>query len=77
MIFFKRKTPLDTIFYFAKSLSVVIGLVMIWRGIWYVLDFIDYTWLWGNHLFTSIGGIIVGLMILYIPDKDLKEIEKL
>ncbi|MBN1494426.1 hypothetical protein JW911_01665 [Candidatus Peregrinibacteria bacterium] len=77
MMFFKRKTILDTLFYFAKSLSVVIGLVMIWRGIWYVLDFVDFTWLGGNHIFTAIGGIIAGLAILYIPNKNLHEIEKL
>lgn len=63
--------------YFAKNLSVVIGLVLIWRGIWYVLDAIDY-WLFGGvHFWTGLIGIVVGLAILYIPDKDLKEIEKL
>jgi hypothetical protein len=28
-------------------------------------------------IWTAIGGIIIGLIILYIPDKDLKEIENL
>jgi len=56
---------------------VVIGLVLIWRGIWYVLDGLD-RWLFnGNHVWTALGGTILGLLILYIPDKDLKEIEKL
>jgi len=26
---------------------------------------------------TAVGGIIIGLLILYLPDKDLKEIQKL
>lgn len=70
----RTKNPLR---YFAKNLSVVIGLVLIWRGIWYVLDAIDY-WLFGGlHFWTGFIGIVVGLAILYIPDKDLKEIEKL
>jgi hypothetical protein len=50
---------------------------MVWRGVWYVLDEIDLAFFDSNHLFTTIGGIIVGLLILYIPDKDLKEISKL
>lgn len=63
--------------YFATNISIVIGLVLIWRGIWYVLDGLD-KWLFGDsHVWTTVGGVIVGLLILYLPDKDLKEIEKL
>lgn len=63
--------------YFAKNLFAVIGLVLIWRGIWYVLDAID-KWLFNDsHFWTAIFGIILGLIILYLPDHDLKEIEKL
>jgi len=66
-----------TIKYLARNLSIVIGLVLIWRGIWYVLDKLDI-WLFDeSHLWTAVGGIAVGLLILYLPDKDLKEIEKL
>lgn len=63
--------------YFAKNILVVIGLVLIWRGIWYVLDGIDFAFFNGNHIWTAVGGIMFGLLILYIPDRDLKEIEKL
>lgn len=63
--------------YFGKSLSTVVGLVLIWRGIWYILDGFDVLVFDGNHIFTAVGGVIVGLLILYLPDKDLKEIEKL
>ncbi len=63
--------------YFAKNLSIVVGLVLIWRGIWYILDFIDNVFFGGSHIFTVVFGIILGLAILYIPDKDLKEISKL
>ena len=66
-----------TLQYLAKNISIVIGLVLIWRGIWYLLDGLD-KWLFdGSHTWTALIGIIVGLIILYIPDKDLKEIEKL
>ncbi len=66
-----------TLQYLAKNISIVIGLVLIWRGIWYVLDGLD-KWLFdGSHTWTALVGIIIGLIILYLPDKDLKEIEKL
>lgn len=66
-----------TLSYFARNLSIVIGLVLIWRGIWYILDWLDSMFFAGNHIWTALGGIIFGLIILYIPDKDLKEIGKL
>ena len=64
--------------YFAKNLSIVIGLVLIWRGIWYVLDGVDI-YLLGDptHTFSALGGILLGLLILYVPDHDLKELQKL
>jgi len=63
--------------YLASNLGIVIGLVLIWRGIWYVLDGIDFYLLSGSHTLTALGGIVLGLIILYLPDKDLKEIRKL
>jgi hypothetical protein len=66
-----------TLAYLTKNLAIVIGLVLIWRGIWHVLDGIDLYLLDGNKMITAFGGIIVGLLILYLPDKDLKEIQKL
>jgi len=48
-----------------------------WRGTWYVLDQIDM-WLFnGSHAYTALLGIVLGLLILYLPDHDLKEISKL
>lgn len=63
--------------YFARNFAIVIGLVLIWRGIWHILDAADFFFFEGNPLYTAIGGILIGLAILYFPDKDLKEIEKL
>ena len=62
--------------YFARNFTIVLSLVLIWRGIWYTLDFIDLGF-FGTHVYTAIGGIILGIILLYLPDKDLKEIEKL
>lgn len=72
-----KKNHVVTYASFARVLSIVIGLVLVWRGIWYVLDAFDVLVFGGSHIYTALGGIILGLIILYIPDKDLKEIEKL
>jgi hypothetical protein len=45
--------------------------------VWYLLDGLDQWLFGGSHLWTGLVGIILGLIVLYLPDKDLKEIEKL
>ncbi len=66
-----------TLGYFTRNISIVLGLVLMWRGTWYVLDGLD-KWLFGDsHTYTAVLGIIAGLLILYVPDHDLKEISKL
>ena len=66
-----------TLRYLVKNIFIVIGLVLIWRGIWYTLDGLDKWFFDGSHIWTALAGIVIGLLILYVPDKDLKEIEKL
>jgi hypothetical protein len=73
MIFKKH----NIVSYFAHNVLVVIGLVLMWRGVWYVLDEVDILLFGGHHLYTAILGIALGLFVLYMPDKDLKEISKL
>ncbi|MCC6934693.1 MAG: hypothetical protein IT406_03355 [Candidatus Yanofskybacteria bacterium] len=63
--------------YFASSFAVVLGLVLIWRGIWYALDALDKVLFEGGHIFSAIGGILFGFAILYLPDRDLTELRKL
>lgn len=63
--------------YFVRALSIVIGLVLVWRGVWYVLDAVDYVFFGGYSGWTGFGGIILGTALLYVPDFDLKEMEKL
>ncbi len=52
-----------------------IAMVLIWRGTWYILDSIDKTFFDGSYWITSIGGIIIGLLIFYAPDGDVKELK--
>ncbi len=66
-----------TLQYLAKNISIIVGIVLVWRGIWYVLDELDKWVFGGSHFWTALAGVIIGLIILYLPDKDLKEIEKL
>ena len=66
-----------TLEYLVKNITTIIGLVLVWRGVWYVLDGLDELFFGGSHIFTAFGGIILGLILLYLPDRDLKEIEKL
>ena len=71
----KKHKP--TLLYFTREISIVLGLVLMWRGTWYILDGLDLLLFKGSHIWTAAGGIFIGLLILYLPDSDLKEIEKL
>lgn len=72
----QRKKHKD-IKYFVRTLSIVVGIVLVWRGIWHVLDVVEALYFGGDLFWTGIAGIIIGVFLLYIPDHDLKEIEKL
>ncbi|HEX4799535.1 MAG TPA: hypothetical protein VFV22_03355 [Candidatus Paceibacterota bacterium] len=63
--------------YFLSRLFIVVGIVLVWRGVWYVLDAVDAHFFGGYGGWTGLGGIIVGMLMLYVPDNDLKEIEKI
>jgi hypothetical protein len=72
-----QKNFLQTLHYIAKNIVIVVGIVLIWRGIWYILDYLDILYFGGDHMPLAVGGIIIGILLLYLPDRDLKEIEKL
>lgn len=69
-----KKHPLK---YLAENLGVAVGLIMIWRGVWYGLDAIDTYLLGGTHWETAVFGVALGLLILYLPHRDLKALERL
>jgi hypothetical protein len=58
-------------------MATVLGLVLVWRGVWYLLDGVDVWLFGGSHTLSALLGIGIGIAILYVPDHDLKEIEKL
>jgi hypothetical protein len=63
--------------YFIRTFAIVVGLVLVWRGVWHLLDIIDVIVFNGELVWTALGGIVLGILVLYLPDHDLKEIEKL
>jgi len=73
--FFIKRKNLSA--YFLSNLLTIVGIVLVWRGVWYVLDELDKIFFGSSHLWTAVGGILLGLLVLYWPDKNLKEIEKL
>ncbi len=63
--------------YFIKNINVVIGLVLVWRGVWHGLDVLE-AMIGIDHTPLAAGiGFIVGIALLYGPDHDLKELQKL
>lgn len=71
----KRKGNL--LVYLVRNITIAVGLVLIWRGIWLLLDGIDKIFFGGSHILTAVGGVIIGVLVLYLPDRDLKELERL
>lgn len=67
----------ETLGQLGRDVSIVVGVVLVWRGIWYVLDGIDKFIFGGNHIVLALAGIAIGLLILYLPDRDLKEFKEL
>lgn len=74
MKLFKKNT--FTFKYFSERIVTIFAILLVWRGIWYMLDEID-KWLFGeSHFWTALFGFVLGMVLLYLPDRDLKEIEK-
>jgi hypothetical protein len=63
--------------YLALNLSSVFGIVLVWRGIWYLLDELDYALFAGTHTISALLGIILGILVLYLPERNLRALEKL
>jgi len=58
------------------NLETVLGVILVWRGIWYLLDHIDKWAFGGSHFWTALLGVAIGLAILFIPEHD-HDIEQL
>ena len=56
---------------FFSMILVVTCVVLIWRGIWNLLDLY---FLRGHPILSNGIGILVGVIILYLPDRDIKDL---
>jgi hypothetical protein len=56
---------------FFTMILVVTCVVLIWRGIWNLLDLYFLT---GHPILSNVIGIVIGVLILYLPDRDIKDL---
>ena len=63
--------------YFIRNINIAIGLVLVWRGIWHGLDILEAMIGIDHTILAALTGLIIGLIMLYAPDHDLKELQKL
>ncbi len=47
----------------------LVALVLIWRGMWFLLDYLDALLFPGARLYTSGVAIVVGLTIIYLSER--------
>ncbi len=69
-----RKKIRQHLHHCAKSLSCVTGVVFIWYGIGIFIDYLAEAWFQGRELWFGCAVVIIGVIILYLPDQDLDEL---
>jgi hypothetical protein len=42
------------------------GVILFWRGIWHVADYLEFNTVWGRVVFSPFGSIILGMIILLL-----------
>lgn len=57
-----------------RGLLKVSAVVLIWRGVWLGMDALDTVIFGGSHGWTALGGAVLGFLILYLPDHDIREV---
>ncbi len=63
--------------YFTSSFATLVGVVLVWRGVWYAIDWIETYFFPEQHWLTLPTGVVLGFIILYLPDRSLSELRKL
>lgn len=53
---------------------MAIGLVLIWRGVWVALDWIEYYLFGQETIGVAIISIIAGLLLLFLHDHKIDEL---
>ncbi len=58
----------------AKSISCVLGVVLIWHGIGWGIEYLSEYYFAGYEGILAMLAIVLGLLVLYLPDGDLDEL---
>lgn len=59
------------------ALITVTGVVLVWRGIWLILDTLDILIFHGMHALTGAVGVVIGMYILWRHHKNFNELRSL
>ncbi|PIR82610.1 hypothetical protein COU20_01455 [Candidatus Kaiserbacteria bacterium CG10_big_fil_rev_8_21_14_0_10_59_10] len=65
----KKRRGKNLVQYVIGNLGLLLGFVLIWRGVWHLLDEFDMRFMGGDQIVTAVVGIVVGLLVLYLPDR--------
>jgi hypothetical protein len=57
-----------------ESIMMIIGAILIWRGVWILLDMFDNRFFGGTHVWSSVAGILIGVILVYFADRDLEDV---
>ena len=57
-----------------ESIMMIVGAILIWRGIWVLLDVLDDRFFGGNHVWSAIVGIAIGAGIVMLADRELEDV---
>lgn len=60
-----------------EAAIVMLGVILVWRGMWLMLDTIDHIIFGGSHFMTGLIGTVLGFTILYYLDDELEGLSKL
>jgi len=56
---------------FFTMVMVVVAVIMVWRGIWNILDMYFFP---NDPILSNLLSILIGLIIMYLPDADIKDL---
>jgi hypothetical protein len=56
---------------FLYTLLAAVGVIFVWKGIWDLLNLYLFP---NNPLLSALISLFIGLIILYLPDQDIKEL---
>jgi hypothetical protein len=57
--------------HFLSNIIIVTAVVFVWRGLWNLMDIYVFP---ENPAISNIVSILIGLLLLYLPDDDIKEL---